>query len=227
MSDAKRADSIERWTSLQAYVLAVICLLVGIASGWFIRGSQNQNSPAVSSRVASEPAAAPENGNSSAQISNPAEMRKAADTQAGPLLDQLKADPSNSEMLVNVGNIYYDAKQYPTAIDYYLRALKLHPENTDVRTDMATAYWYNGNSDDAIAEFHKSLIYDPKKANTLFNLGIVEWQGKMDADKAVAAWQKLLDTNPNYPAKDKVLELMAQAKKHSGVQQGIPAKPLP
>lgn len=227
MSDAKRADSIEQWTSVQAYVLAVICLLVGIAAGWFIRGSQNQNSPAISSEVASETAAAPQNGNSSTQTSNPAEMRKAADTQAGPLLDQLKVDPANAELLINVGNIYYDAKQYTTAIDYYQRALKLHPENTDVRTDMATAYWYNGNADDAIAEFHKSLTYDPDKANTLFNLGIVEWQGKMDIDKAVAVWQKLLDSNPNYAAKDKVLELMAQAKKHSSVQQGIPAKPLP
>jgi tetratricopeptide (TPR) repeat protein len=212
MSDANRTDSIEQWTSVQAYVLAVICLLVGIAAGWFIRGSQNQSPPATSFQVASETAAPPQNGNTGAQTSNTAELRKAADTQASPLLDQLKADPANFELLVNVGNIYYDAKQYPTAIDYYQRALKLHPENTDVRTDMATAHWYNGNADDAIAEFQKSLTYDPNKANTLFNLGIVEWQGKMDADKAVATWQKLLDTNPNYPAKDKVLELMAQAK---------------
>jgi cytochrome c-type biogenesis protein CcmH/NrfG len=66
----------------------------------------------------------------------------------------------------------------------------------------------------------------PNKANTLFNLGIVEWQGKMDIDKAVAAWQKLLDANPNYKGKGKVLELMAQVKKHSGAKTGTPAKPL-
>jgi len=45
---------------------------------------------------------------------------------------------------------------------------------------MATAYWYTGNADTAIAEFQKSLSYDPNKANTLFNLGIVEWQGKIE-----------------------------------------------
>jgi tetratricopeptide (TPR) repeat protein len=92
---------------------------------------------------------------------------------------------------------------------------------------MATAYWYTGNADIAIAEFQKSLSYEPNKANTLFNLGIVEWQGKMDIDKAVAIWQKLLDTNPNYEGKDKVLELMVQAKKHSGMKPGTSAKPLP
>src|SRR5208283_3468613 len=93
---------------------------------------------------------------------------------------------------------------YPTAIDYYQRALKIEPANTGVRTDMATAIWYTGNADGAIAEFQKSLSYEPNKANTLFNLGVVEWQGKMDIDKAVAAWQKLLATNPNYEEKAKV-----------------------
>jgi cytochrome c-type biogenesis protein CcmH/NrfG len=46
----------------------------------------------------------------------------------------------------------------------------------------------------------------------------------MDIDKAVATWQKLLDTNPNYEGKDKVLELMAQTKKHSGVKTGDAGK---
>jgi len=149
-----------------------------------------------------------------------------ADTQAAPLIEKLNADPTNATILESIGNVYYDAQQFPTAIDYYQRALKVAPANTGVRTDMATAYWYTGDADAAIAEFQKSLSYEPNKANTLFNLGVVEWQGKMDVDKAVATWQKLLDTNPNYEAKGKVLELMAQAKKHSGVKPGTPAKPL-
>jgi cytochrome c-type biogenesis protein CcmH/NrfG len=228
MSDTNRTNSIEQWTSVQAYVLALICLLVGIAAGWFIRGSQTQNQgpTAAPGAVASTPAAAP-TANSGTQTPTPAELRKAADAQAGPLIEKLKADPANAELLENLGNIYYDAQQFPAAIGYYQRALKLHPENTAVRTDMATAYWYTSNADAAIAEFQKSLAYEPNKANTLFNLGIVEWQGKMDIEKAVATWQKLLDTNPNYEAKDKVLELMTQAKKHSGVKPGTPAKPLP
>jgi tetratricopeptide (TPR) repeat protein len=149
-----------------------------------------------------------------------------ADTQAGPLIEKLKTDPNNVGLLENVGNVYYDAQLFPTAIDYYQRALKAEPANTGVRTDMATAYWYTGNADTAIEEFQKSLSYEPNKANTLFNMGVVEWQGKMDIDRAVATWQRLLDTNPNYEGKEKVLQLMAQAQKHSGVKPGTPAKPL-
>ncbi len=224
MTDRNRASSIEQWTSVQAYVLAVICLLVGIAAGWFIRGSQSPVTAAGGS--ASVPAPAVGSANA-AQTPTPAQMQKMADTQAAPLIEQLKADPANTGLLANIGNIYYDAHQFPTAVDYYQRALQVEPANTNLRTDMATAYWYAGDADAAIAEFRKSLSYEPNKATTLFNLGIVEWQGKMDIDKAVAAWQKLLDTNPNYEGKDKVLELMAQAKKHSGVKPGTPAKSLP
>jgi cytochrome c-type biogenesis protein CcmH/NrfG len=214
----------EQWTSVQAYVLAVICLLVGIAGGWFIRGSQGPTVPAA--ETASAPASPPAMGNQATQPPTPAEMQKMAATQAAPLIEKLKADPSNAALLASIANIYYDTQQYPTAIDYYQRALQIDPANAGVRTDMATAYWYTGDADTAIKEFQKSLTYEPNKANTLFNLGIVEWQGKMDIDKATAVWQKLLDTNPNYEAKDKVLELTAQAKKHSGVKPGTPAKPL-
>jgi cytochrome c-type biogenesis protein CcmH/NrfG len=224
MTDTNRATSIEQWSSVQAYTLAIICLLVGIAGGWFIRGSQ---SPATAAgETASVPAPAAGTANAGAQPPTPAQMQKMADTQAGPLIEKLKADPTNVGLLENIGNIYYDAHQFPTAVDYYQRALKVEPANTNVRTDMATAYWYTGNADAAIAEFQKSLSYEPNKANTLFNLGFVEWQGKMDIDKAIASWQKLLDTNPNYEGKNKVLEMIAQAKKHSGVKPGTPAKPL-
>jgi len=138
-----------------------------------------------------------------------------ADMQAAPLLESLKSDPNNPELLTRIGNIYYDVKQYPVAIDYYERSLKLQPANAAVRTDMATAYWYSGNADTALAEFNKALTYEPNKANTLFNLGIVKWQSKNDAAGAIAVWQKLLDTNPNYEARDKVQQMIAQAQSGS------------
>ena len=220
MSDQPKITNA--WTDVQAYALAVVCLLIGIAGGWFIRGSQSPAGPETASAAISDVGAA----QGSAQAPSPAQMQKMAEAQAAPLLEKLKADPVNAELLENIGNIYYDTQQYPTAIDYYERALKVRPANTGARTDMATAYWYIGNADTAIAEFQKALSYEPNKPNTLFNLGIVEWQGKMDINKAVANWQKLLDTNPNYEGKDKVLQLIAEAQKHSAIKPGAPAKSL-
>ena len=215
--------SSQDWTSLQAYTLAVICLMVGVAGGWFFRGSQ---SPAAAAAADTTSTTATTMGSSMGAPPTPEQMKRMADVQAAPLLEQLKSDPSNADLLTKVGNVYYDTQQYPTAIDFYQRALQAQPANAGVRTDMATAYWYTGNADTAIAEFKKALAYEPNKPNTLFNLGIVQWQGKMDIKSAVNSWQKLLDTNPNYENRDKVQQLIAEAEKHSNIKPGTPAKPL-
>ncbi|MFZ1917097.1 MAG: tetratricopeptide repeat protein [Terriglobales bacterium] len=224
MSD-NNTSSNTTWTGVQAYTLAVVCLLLGMAGGWLIRGSQSP-AAAAPAMAASAPAPTGMGGGMNSQPT-PEQMKQMADTQAAPLIEKLKSDPNNPELLASIGNFYYDAQQYSAAVDYYGRALKAKPSDAAVRTDMATAYWYMGNADTAIAEFNKSLTYEPNKPNTLFNLGLVKWQGKMDINGAVADWEKLLATNPNYEGKDKVEQMIAEAKKHTGVKPGAPAKPLP
>ena len=225
MSDIKKTSTTKDWTSTQAYVLAVICLLAGVAVGWLFRGSQ---SPAGDAPIQAASAAVPAGMGTGANIQpTPEQMKKMADTTAAPLLEKLKSDPNNPDLLASIGNTYYDVQIYPTAIDYYQRALKVRSEDVSIRTDLGTADWYTGNTEGAIEEFNKALSYDPNNVNTLFNLGIVKWQGKMDIDGAVAAWQKLLEKNPTYEAKDKVEQLIAQAKKHAGANSGTPAKALP
>jgi len=215
--EIKTTTASVNWTSAQAFAVALICLLLGLAGGWFVHkslGSTHVASvvppPAASTGT---PQAAP--FGPLATMPTPEQLKKMADTQAAPLLESLKADPNNAELLTRIGNIYYDVEQYPTAIEYYDRSLKLQPANTAVRTDLGTAYWHTGNANAALAEFNKALTYEPNKANTLFNLGIVKWQGKNDAKGAIADWQKLLDTNPNYAARDKVQQLIDQAKSGS------------
>lgn len=208
------------WTSFQAYALSVLCLVIGLASGWFIRGSQSP-SPA---NLATAAAASSEDGRGQP---TPEQLRRVADQQAAPMLDALQKDQANPELLAKVGNVYYDAQQFPIAIDYYRRALKAKPADASIRTDMATAYWYTGSADTAISELNRALADEPNKPNALFNLGIVQWQGKMDVQGALATWQRLLDTNPYYEGTPKVLELMAQVRKHSGLKAGTQAKELP
>jgi len=222
MSHTQNSSSPSSWNSTQAYTLSVICLLVGLAGGWFIRGSQS-SAGAVVEKVSA--ASAPVSSDASTQPT-PEQIKHMADKQAEPLLAQLQADPNNPELLAKIGNIYYDTQQFPPAIDYYQRSLKNRPGDASVRTDMATAYWYAGNPDTALTEFKRALADEPNKPNTLFNMGVVQWQGKMDIQGAMATWQKLLDTNPNYEGKEKVVELMAQVKKHAGIKPGAQAKPL-
>jgi tetratricopeptide (TPR) repeat protein len=85
---------------------------------------------------------------------------------------------------------------------------------------MATAYWYMGNTDAAIVEFNKALAVAPNNPNTLFNLGLVKWQGKHDSAGAIADWKKLLATNPNYEAKDKVQQMLNEVEKQATSKPG-------
>jgi len=213
-----KTTSTDVWTPTQAFALAAVALLLGVCGGWIARRATSSPvatpSQAATAPVpqAMPPQPAPISLTPEAALPSAADLKKAADTEAAPLLAQLKAAPANAGLLAKLGNIYYDAKQYPEAIDYYERALKAEPRDTSVRTDLGTAYWYNGDPDSAIIQFNKSLTYEPNKADTLFNLGIVKWQGKKDARGAVAAWQKLLDTNPGYANKSQVEQLIAQTQ---------------
>ena len=204
------------WTSIQAYVLATICLVVGIAVGYLLRGSAGSDSRPQPSAAATAPADMPATGGQP----TPEQLKHMADKQAEPILAQLQNSPNDPKLLATAGNMYYDAQQYQAAIEYYDRALRVEPKNANVRTDMGTAYFYLGDSNRALQEFQTALKDDPKHAQTMFNMGMVQWQGKGDAPAAVATWEKLLKTVPDYPERAKVEEMLAKAKQHSAIKPG-------
>ena len=141
-------------------------------------------------------------------------MKAMLDKVTAPLLQALKENPNDLASTVNLGNLYYDAQQYPLAIQYYRQALRIQPDNADVITDLGTAYWYMGDADQALAQFKRSLQLRPNHAATLLNMGVVEWQGKMNPGAAVTAWEQLLKTNPNYPERRQIEDFIAKAKQH-------------
>ena len=224
MSQAAQNDNRKTnlaFSNVQAYTLAVITLAIGIAVGYFARGSAAVSTAGQSAQSTSAPAGmgnAPMGsaqlpgigGTQQQQAPSPEMVAKAAE----PLLAQLKTNPNDFDTVVKLGNLYYDSQAYPQAIEYYEKAVPLQPNNADVRTDLGTAYWYTGSADKAIASFEKALTIRPNHAPTLFNLGIVEWQGKKDPKAAVVTWEKLLQTNPDYPQKEQVQMLIERAKMH-------------
>jgi cytochrome c-type biogenesis protein CcmH/NrfG len=226
---APTTRTIATWTSVQAYMLAVISLVLGIAIGYIVRGSASSESTSATQAATSTGGATiPSSpGMSGMQQPNPEQMKKMADTQAQQLISQLSSRPNDSALLTQIGNVYYDSQQYKEAITYYEKAFKLDPQNSNLGTDLGTAYYYSGDNDRAVQQLNAVLKTAPNHPQALFNLGIVKWQGKMDIQGASEAWQKLLDTNPNYPERDKVEGLLSQVKKHENVQPGQKAGPLP
>jgi tetratricopeptide (TPR) repeat protein len=204
--------STETWPVRRAMVLGATCLVIGLVSGWLIAGVNGaalSPSPSGAAPPPLQQAATP------SATADPAKLLQEADSQAAPLLEVLKADPNNTAILTKLGNLYYDAKQYPAAVNWYTRVLAVQPSDADVRTDLGTAYWYMGNADSAIAEFTTALGYHPNNPNTLFNRGLVKWQGKHDGPAALADWKQLLASNPNYEGRGAVQQMMAEINSQS------------
>lgn len=236
--------------SVYVYGMALACLLAGLAIGYLPGGPQWPAAPGQPGESAA--ATASEKQASAGQMpgagktnqmndtraqgsvnSAPAsphaghmptlqEMKEMADKQAAPLKEKLKSDPNNSAELMQVAAIYHTTHQFKEAADYYGKAAQVDPRNVALRTKLATSLYRSGDVDGALAQLNRALSYDPKDANALFDLGMVRLQGKQDGPGAVAAWQRLLKTNPQMSSERRaqVQKLMADVLTTLGDQHG-------
>ena len=220
---ATAATSSESSPWTRVYLKAAICLVVGLAVGYLLRGSRSSASsvlPAASVAKSSVRAGAM---GAREMPGGAGHMQQMADKQAAPLLERLKSDPNNSALLIQVGGIYHTTHQFKQAAEYYDKALQVDPKNVAIRTKLASSVFRMGDADGAIAQLNQALSYDPKDANALFDLGVVKLNGKQDSKGALAAWQRLLKSNPQLSADRKatVQKLMAAVMTTLSDQNGI------
>lgn len=192
--------------------MAAGCLILGLVIGYLFRGSESPRT-SLAGR-ATQPVAAGESPQPH-PMPTMEQMKAMGDKQAEALLEKLKADPNNAVLLSQIGAIYKATHQFTEAETYYRKALQVDPKNQVVRGDLAACLYYTGDVDDAIALLQQSLKSNPKDANSLFNLGVMKWQGKKDAGGAVAAWRQLLKSNPGLEEskKSQVKEMIAEVSK--------------
>jgi Flp pilus assembly protein TadD len=179
-------------------VYAMAAGLVGVLAGYMIAVQGGHASAAVATQAVSAPAPA------ATPVLDESELRAYREI--------LARDPKNLQAAVKAGNLLYDAQRYTEAIGYYQQAFALDSSNINVSTDLGTALWYAGRPDEALAQYQKSLAIDASHAQTLFNVGIVRADGKRDYAGAVAVWETLLKSNPNYPEAAKVRTLLTDAR---------------
>jgi len=174
-----------------AIVFGIAGSLFGLIIGWVL-GTQNATGAA---RVVTPVAqAAP------ATAGVPAAQPAALDPARVQALQTVaEKDPKNIESRVQLGNLFFDAEQYPQSITWYEQASALNPGDTNVSTDLGVAYYYTNQPDRALAQFDKSLATDPKHIKTLLNVGIVRAFGKNDLAGAAKAWEEVVAISPDSP----------------------------
>ncbi|HQZ40520.1 MAG TPA: tetratricopeptide repeat protein [Vicinamibacterales bacterium] len=178
-----RADSI---------VFAVAGVLFGIIVGWVL-GSQQGARAIPAAAVQAQPVA----GQPAAQQSSravPLDQERVRALQA-----VAEQNPKDPQPRVQLGNMYFDAEQYPDAITWYEQAMALAGSDPNVSTDLGVAYYYSNQPDRAIAQFEHSLSLDAKHAKTWLNMGIVRAFGKQDLKGAADAWEQVVAIAPDSP----------------------------
>ena len=218
MTDKAQPGAAGNWQSAQVYVMATACLAIGVALGYLFRGTESR--PAQTDPSAQMASASPSATAAPHQMPSLEDMKRMADKKAEPLVAKLKNDPKNPELLNQLGTLYKATHQFQEAAGYYQKALDADPKNVAARTDLASCMFYQGDTDGAITQLQQALTYDPKDANSLFNLGMIRLQGKNDATGAINSWRQLLKLNPKLPKekKDAVEKLIAEAQQPKAAQ---------
>jgi tetratricopeptide (TPR) repeat protein len=130
------------------------------------------------------------------------------------LLQKSGEEPRNAAIHAEIGNIYYDIKEYEKAVQAYQKSLDIQPADPYVETDLATCLHYLGRDDEALERFDHVLKHTPDFAQALYNKGIVLIHGKNDIAGGIEAWEKLLQTDMD-PAKRAELQRNIQQLKSS------------
>ena len=203
-TESSAISPAQGWTPGQVGLLAVVCLVLGLAGGYFL--------PAGKAANAARPPAVAGVPNAPHPIPTLQQMKALADAKAAPLLEKLKTTPNDAGLLAQIGAIYNSMHQFKEAAQYYDKSLQFDPKNVAIRTELASCLYYDGDVDGALTQLNQALKSDPKDTNSLFNIGMIRWKGKRDAPGAIAAWEALLKAHPDLDRRPIVEKMIAEAK---------------
>jgi cytochrome c-type biogenesis protein CcmH/NrfG len=185
----------------------VIALAAGLVAGLVVGYSIGQSMGQPSGPVVAAPTVRPvPDGGMPGGMGGgmPAQVPGAAAAPSATQLDEriatheklVKQDPKDVHGWVQLGNDYFDTHQPQKSIDAYAKALALRPDDADVLTDQGIMYRELGQFDRAAKNFERASEVNPKHLQSLFNLGVVYAYDLKQADKAVAAWTKVIQIDP-------------------------------
>ncbi len=196
-------------SSIRLYGIIIVCLGACLGIAFLIHKALQEGD---AKGLAGKAAAAHRPGVQMASDS----LKREPDTLAQPLLARLQKSPDDPVLLAEIGKIYYQARQFHTAAEYYKNSVRVKPD-TGTLVKLGGAHHFDGDDDAALGAWNRALQLDPTNADALFNIGFVQWQERGNRKEAIAAWQKLLRTNPNHPKRAQVEELLTQAKRHAEI----------
>jgi tetratricopeptide (TPR) repeat protein len=111
--------------------------------------------------------------------------RKAAET-----------DPNSAGALVNLGTVYFNARDWREAERHYRKAVEVDPEYALAHFNLGNLHDERGNRQQALAHYLEALRIQPTYADAHYNVALL-YQAAAQQLKAVHHWKLYLKLDPN------------------------------
>jgi Tfp pilus assembly protein PilF len=141
------------------------------------------------------------------------------------MLEQVVAkEPKNVQAWIQLGNDYFDLRQPQQAVNAYAKALELQPDNPDVLTDQGVMLRELKQFDHAVQNFERANQVNPRHLQSLYNAGIVYAFDLNQPQKAIAAWTKVVEAEPQSAQAIQARTQMEELKARGAVAPAAGAK---
>ena len=112
-------------------------------------------------------------------------------------MQKISANPEDLIALKELGDLYFQAGDYPTAIQWEQKALEVEPQDVTALLALGAAQFNSGDSQGAKENWETVVKLDPRNAEAHYDLGFLALSMEpVDMDTAKAEWQKVVDIDP-------------------------------
>ena len=162
----------------------LLALVVAVILGVYSLG-ESSKIPGILDAPTSQASAAP----------SPAAVDQANVTA---LMEKVSANPADISSLQGLGDIYFDAADYPTAAVWVQKILAIDPKNQVALLALGAAQFNLGNNAEAEKQWLVAAALYPNSVEVNYNLGFLYLsQSPPDMAKVIAAWNKVIAIDPN------------------------------
>lgn len=145
--------------------------------------------------------------------------------RVGQLMRRLKDNPNDAKTLIQIGNVYFGARQFNVAGGFMQRALAVKPDDVNARLALGASEFNMGDVADARRTWQRVLATDPKNVEAYYDLGFLYVsQNPPDMANTRKMWDKVVELDPNSPVAKSVsthlegLEKAEAAKTAAGAE---------
>jgi tetratricopeptide (TPR) repeat protein len=104
-------------------------------------------------------------------------------------------DPTSAGALVNLGTLYFNAKDWKEAERYYRKAVEVDPEYALAHFNLGNLYDERGDRPAALNHYNAAIRIHPRYADAHYNIALL-YQSMGQPLKAVRHWKAYLSMDP-------------------------------